>query len=96
MAEIIFIYEGQYIKVQCNKNEKMKDIFNKFIKKVQIDDNNSIYYLYKGSIINEELELEKIIEEEYINNIKILVNKINQENKNNNIIKSKKYYMSRM
>ena len=27
MAEIIFVYEGQNIKVQCNKNEKMKDIF---------------------------------------------------------------------
>jgi len=46
MAEIIFLYEGQNIKIQCYKNEKMKDIFNKFIKKVQIDDNNSVYYLY--------------------------------------------------
>ena len=26
MKEIIFIYEGQNIKIQCNKNEKMKDI----------------------------------------------------------------------
>ena len=86
MAEIIFLYEGQYIKVQCNKNEKMKDIINKFIIKAQID-NNSVYYLYKGNKINEELEIEKLNEE--INNIKIIVNKINEENKNNNIIKSK-------
>ena len=86
MAEIIFLYEGQNIKVQCNKNEKMKDIFNKFIMKTQID-NNSVYYLYKGNKINEELEIEKLNED--INNIKIIVNKINEENKNNNIIKSK-------
>ena len=73
-------------KVQCNKNEKIKDIINKFIIKTQID-NNSVYYLYKGNKINEELEIEKLNED--INNIKIIVNKINEENKNNNIIKSK-------
>ena len=64
----------------------MKNIFNKFIIKTQID-NNLVYYLYKGNRINEELEIEKLNED--INNIKIIVNKINEENKNNNIIKSK-------
>ena len=43
MAEIIFLYEGQNIKVQYNKNENMKDIFNKFIIKAQIN-NSSVYY----------------------------------------------------
>ena len=88
MMEVIFLYEGKNIIIQCNKKEKMKDIINKFIIKTNID-NNSVYYLYKGNIINEELEIEKIIGEEDINNIKIIVNKINEENNNNNIIKCK-------
>ena len=88
MTEVIFLFEGKNILIQCNKNEKLKDIINKFIIKTQVD-NNSVYYLYKGNRINEELEIEKLNEEENINNIKIIVNKINQENKNNNIIKSK-------
>ena len=30
MMEVIFLYEDKNILIQCNKNEKMKDIFNKF------------------------------------------------------------------
>ena len=87
MSEIIFLYEGQNIIIQCKKNEKMKDIFNKFLIKTQIN-SNSVYFLYKGNIINKELEVEKISKGEDINKMQIIVNKINEEKKINNIIKS--------
>ncbi len=68
MAEIDFIYDGKDINILCNKNDKMKDIYEKFINKTQID-KNFIYYLYNGNKIDEELELEKIINDNNINKI---------------------------
>jgi len=86
MIEIKFIYEGRNIPMQCNKNEKMKDIFNKIEIKIK---NNSVFYLYKGKQINEELKLEEIIGKDDINNINILINSIDKTKVNNTIINSK-------
>ena len=55
MAEVIFDYESLYINIQCNINDKMKDIINKFLIKIENKDQNILYYLYNGSRINEEL-----------------------------------------
>ena len=86
MIEINFFYEGGIIPIQCNKNEKLKDIFNRLEIKIE---NSSVFYIFKGNKINKELKLEEIIEkEDDINNINILVNSID-EISNNNIIKSK-------
>ena len=90
--EITFNYNNNLIKVQCNLNEKIKDIINKFIIKSQID-KNSIYFLYGGTTINEELLLSKVASSEDIkrNKMIILVNSLNdnQNNNINSIIKSK-------
>ena len=89
MMEVEFIYKGKNINIPCNKNEQMKNICQKFINKEQID-KNLIYYLYNGNKINEELTLEKIVNDKNINNIKILVNLVNEEDLNKcNLIKSK-------
>ena len=92
MAEVDFIYKGNIINIQCNSNDKMKDIFQKFIIKAQINNNQLLYYLYQGNKINEDLTFEQIIssnDKEY-NKIKILVNIINEnDNKINTLIKSK-------
>jgi len=91
MAEVEFIYEEKNINIYCNKDDKMKDICEKFIHKSQID-KNSIYYLYNGDKINEELTFEKITNDNNINKITILVaDSINEElnNNNNNLIESK-------
>ena len=88
MAEVEFIYNGININIPCNNNDKMKDICSKFINKAQID-KNSIYYLYNGDKINEELTFDKIVNDKNINKIKILVYLINEELNKNNIIKSK-------
>ena len=45
MAEAIFNYEGINTTIQCDLNEKMKDIIDKFIIKIQNKENN-LYYLY--------------------------------------------------
>ena len=54
MAEAIFNYEGINTTIQCDLNEKMKDIIDKFIIKIQNKENN-LYYLYNDTQINYEL-----------------------------------------
>ena len=54
MAEIIFNYEGVNTTIQCNENDKVKDIINKFLIKIQKQDDN-LYFLYNGTKINYEL-----------------------------------------
>ena len=85
--KINFIYIGQTILIQCNKDSKMKEIFENFTMKVNIE-NKSLIYLYNGKEINKEKKLEEIIENNDINNINIIVSS-NNEIKKNNIINSK-------
>ena len=85
MAQIEFVYNGNNIIIPCNINEKMKDIFNRFIIKEQINE-KSIYYLYNGELINEELTYDQVIK---LNNNKIIVYSNDNKNNNNSIIKSK-------
>ena len=87
MMKVNFMYEGQIIPVQCTKSVRMEEIFEKFEIKVNIE-NNSVYYLYNGNILNKENKLEEIIGNNDINNdIKIIVNSI--DNIKNNNLKSK-------
>ena len=79
---------GKNTTIQCNLNDKMKDIFNKFGRKVN-KDINLLYFLYGGKILNEELTLEENINKDDINKINIIVNDINKEEEKENIIKSK-------
>ena len=60
---ISFNYNSNIIGIQCNLNEKMKDIINRYITKSLIDKKN-IYFLYGGNIINEELFLSDITSQE--------------------------------
>ena len=88
MMKLNFIYKGQIIPVQCTKNVKMKEIFEKFEIKANLE-NNSVFYLYNGNKLDKEMKLEEIIGNNDINNdINIIVNSID-DIKNNNLIKSK-------
>ena len=61
MAEVEFIYNGITTVIQCNINEKMKDICQRFKDKVNINNNMNIFYSYNGKVgINEELTFEQI------------------------------------
>ena len=90
MAEVEFIYNGEKIIIQCNLNDKMKDIFNKYIIKLGIEI-NSVYFLYGGNIIKEDLILEEIIsnEDKKRNKMNIIVNQINKNEEKKLKIKSK-------
>ena len=59
MNKVIFNYEGVETGIQCTSNDKMKKIILNFGQKRGIDVKNLIFY-YNGSIINEELELNKL------------------------------------
>ena len=54
MAEAIFNYEGINTTIQCELNEKMKDIIGKYLIKIENKENN-LYYLYNGTKIYYEL-----------------------------------------
>ena len=54
MAEAIFNYEGINTTIQCELNDRMKDIIAKFVIKIENKENN-LYYLYNGTKINYEL-----------------------------------------
>ena len=71
MAEAIFTYEQQIIKIQCNKNQKMKDICKSLSTKIN-EDINTLIFLGQGVLINLEKTFNEITKE---NKISILVYK---------------------
>ena len=75
MDEINFIYEGVNIKMQCYKDQKMKDICNNLSLKVGVD-LNSLVFLYGGKQLNLAQKLNEITKE---NNICILAYKNEEE-----------------
>ena len=54
MAFVFFKYEGTDIPIQCAKEDKMRNICNKYISKMKYDP-NSLQFLYNGNQINYEL-----------------------------------------
>ena len=60
MSIVNFLYKGTETTIQCQENEKMKEICNKFGLKIKVDMKN-IYFLYNGNIIDLELEYKDII-----------------------------------
>ena len=91
MAQVEFSYNGINTIVQCNLDEKMKDICKKFKDKAQIG-NKNIFYTYDGKIgINEELTFEEIAnrEDKGRSKMNIIVFENEFEMNTNDIIKSK-------
>ena len=90
MFEIAFNYNGNTTIIQCNKEEKMKQIFNKFKQKSGLDI-NSLYFVYSGNkITNDELNFEMIAnnEDKLRRRMNIIVNDKNSFGSNSSIIKS--------
>ena len=87
MSEVVFIYNGKNINIRCNKDDKLKDICEKFINESQID-KDSIYYLHNGEKINEKLTFRNMVNNKKRKKIKIVV-KLNEELNKNKINKSK-------
>ncbi len=57
MVEVIFNYMGNITTIQCNVNDKMKEIINAFLNKIQKPEEeiNNLCYIYNGANINYEL-----------------------------------------
>ena len=74
MSKAIFLYSGQEILIQCTKEDKMKDICNRFAIKIDINI-NSLIFIYGGNKINYELTFEQQANsmDNDINQMKILV-----------------------
>ena len=73
--EVVFIFEGQSIKIQGNKDQKVKEICNRLSAKININI-NSLIFLYGGNQLNADKKLNEITKE---NKINILVYKNENE-----------------
>ena len=78
-VELSFLFNGDKINIQCEKNENILNILKKYAKMIEKDINN-IFFLFHGDMINEEFKLDSIIEEE--KTIQILVYEF-EDNENN-------------
>ena len=80
MAEIIFNYEGNEIVIQCDIDEKIEDIINRFLIKANNNKTYNLVYLYNGQLINKELKFKE--QENNVDNkrmkMDILVTKIEE------------------
>ena len=84
MVEVIFNYEGINTVIQCNREDKMKDIIKRFLKKIEKNENdNNLLCIYGANIINNELTfIQKANELDKNNNkMNILVKSNNDNNK---------------
>ena len=81
MANVIFNYNGIETIIQCNINDKIKDIYKKYEGKIG-KDISKLDFIYNGNKINDNLNLKEIINEEDKKRIiiKILVNENNEIN----------------
>ena len=55
MNIVNFEYQAKRFKLQCQKKDVMRDIFQKFSYKAGIEDPNSFLFLYNGNIVNRNL-----------------------------------------
>ena len=91
MAQVNFNYNGIKTVIQCQKDDKMKDIFKRLLTKTNIDI-NKVYFLYGGnSNINSELKFSEIANDndKLENSMTIIVNEKDSEISNNSYIKPK-------
>ena len=90
MAEVIFYYEENVTKIQCNSEDTMKDIIDKFLNKIdKKETDTSLFYLYNGTSINKELTFSEQTNEfdKKSQKMSILVNQsIEDDDKKNEIL----------
>ena len=91
MVEAEFVYNGGIANIQCNLNDKLKEIFLKFGTKIGKDNLDSFIFLYGANRIDKEKTLEEIINEndKNSNKIRILVTDIENEEEENNNLRSR-------
>ena len=91
MKQVEFQYNGAITIIQCNENDKMKEICNKFAIKVGTEI-NSLYFICEGKLVNYELTFNESLNNEGKNKIIILVYSLkekNEEKEDKSIVYSK-------
>ena len=92
MSEVEFIYNGVKTIIQCNTNDKMKDICQKFKEKAKINNNMNIFCSYDGKVgFNDELTFEEVAnrEDKRRNKMNIFIYDNQTVINNKDIVKSK-------
>ena len=80
-----FDYQQNKTVIQCQSNEKMKTICEKFTSKSNIDI-NSTYFLYDDQTIDLDLTIDEFQKDKQSNIIKILVESLNDNQKDKKLI----------
>ena len=90
MEKVVFNYKGIETEIQCNLNDKIKDIIKRYETKIGINI-TKLFFIYHGNKINDNLILNDIINEEDKRRkvMNILVNENIKTIINENIIISK-------
>ena len=92
MSELSFVFNGIQTTVQFIDEEKISSIFKKYCTKIE-KDINSLFFLYNGRVINEDLKIKELINsiDRKAGKMKILVYNKNDiaTSGNEGIIKSK-------
>jgi len=96
MVEIEFTYNTLPTVIQCQKDECMKDICQRFANKVRIE-LSKVYFLYRGQTLDINQSFNKILKEDdkNSNRINILVYSSENNNFNNNLENSKEIICSK-
>lgn len=97
LINVNIIYQGALTYISCNINEKMEDIFNKFISKKNLNkESEKLIFLFNGQKIKKDLKLKEIMnKKEDIDSITILASNMVDENISDcksNIIFNQNYY----
>ena len=81
MSEIEFNYEGTQIIVQCNSEEKMGEIIDRFVSKA-VKKKEELYFIYSGQMVDENKTFISQVNEidKQRNKMSILVNNKNDAN----------------
>jgi len=87
MAEVIFDCEGNKIIIQCDENEKMEKIINRFLAKIDNNKNKNFIYLYYGNTLNKDLTFKQQANQEDKNRKKMNILAINNDTENTHIKK---------
>ena len=95
MSTIDFIYNEATTTIQCNDNDKIEDIIQKFCKKIN-KNKDSLYFIYGGNILEQNLSFEELAnkEDKKRKKITILTNDIippDDSNIEQTILKKSKY-----
>ena len=81
MTQIEFNYNQNLTIIQANLNDKFKDVINKYLQKSSLD-SNKVFFLANGKQINTEETVENTMNDinKQNNNLKVLVQMIEDEN----------------